>query len=143
MESYGAKRWVSILGFSIQPSEIAKFALVIFTASYMSDNHEKVKTFKGLLPVLGVGGIMCLLIMLEPSMSVTMCIAYVPVFAAWDGYVETAVGETQKLKIVDTDNLNTIIASGASPDTDITNGTSYSAMSCRIFVSSRHQLQHH
>ena len=32
MESYGAKRWVSILGFSIQPSEIAKFALVIFTA---------------------------------------------------------------------------------------------------------------
>ena len=68
MESYGAKRWVSILGFSIQPSEIAKFALVIFTASYMSKNHEKVKTFKGLLPVL------------EPSMSVTMCIAFVTLF---------------------------------------------------------------
>ena len=80
MESYGAKRWVSILGFSIQPSEIAKFALVIFTAAYMSDNHEKVKTLKGLMPVLIVGGLMCLLIMLEPSMSVTMCIAFVPLF---------------------------------------------------------------
>ena len=80
MESYGAKRWVSILGISLQPSEIAKFALVIFTASYMSDNHEKVKTFKGLLPVLCVGGAMCVLIMLEPSMSVTMCIAFVTLF---------------------------------------------------------------
>lgn len=80
MESYGAKRWVSILGFSIQPSEIAKFALVIFTAGYMSDNHDKVKTFKGLLPVLVVGGAMCVLIMLEPSMSVTMCIAFVTLF---------------------------------------------------------------
>lgn len=80
LESYGAKRWVSILGFSIQPSEVAKFALVIFTASYMSENHEKVKTFKGLLPVLAVGGVMCVLIMVEPSMSVTMCIAFVTLF---------------------------------------------------------------
>ena len=80
MESYGAKRWVSILGFSIQPSEIAKFALVIFTASYMSENHQKVKTLKGLLPVLAVGGTFCVLIMLEPSMSVTMCIGFVLLF---------------------------------------------------------------
>lgn len=80
MESYGAKRWVSILGISLQPSEIAKFALVIFTASYMSASHDKVKTFKGLLPVLCVGGAMCVLIMLEPSMSVTMCIAFVTLF---------------------------------------------------------------
>lgn len=80
MESYGAKRWVSLLGFSIQPSEIAKFALVIFTAGYMSDHHDKVKTFKGLMPVLIVGGLMCILIMLEPSMSVTMCIAFVTLF---------------------------------------------------------------
>lgn len=80
MESYGAKRWVSILGFSIQPSEIAKFALVIFTASYMSENHEQVKTLKGLMPVLLVGGTLCVLIMLEPSMSVTMCIGFVTLF---------------------------------------------------------------
>jgi len=80
VESYGAKRWISLLGISIQPSEIAKFALVIFIASYMSDNHDKVKTFKGLFPVLAVGGIICLLTMLEPSMSVTMCIAFVTLF---------------------------------------------------------------
>lgn len=79
-ESFGAKRWISLLGFSIQPSEVAKFALVIFVASYLSQNYDKVKSFKGLLPVLFVGGIMCVLIMLEPSMSVTMCICFVCFF---------------------------------------------------------------
>lgn len=80
VESFGAKRWLSILGFSIQPSEIAKFSLVIFVASYMSDNHEKVKTFKGLFPVLVVAGTFAVLIMLEPSMSVTMCLGFVTLF---------------------------------------------------------------
>ena len=80
MESYGAKRWVSLLGFSVQPSEIAKFALVIFISSYMSQNYDKVKTIRGLLPVLLVAGLFCVLIMLEPSMSVTMCIAFVTLF---------------------------------------------------------------
>ncbi len=80
VENYGAKRWVSILGFSIQPSEIAKFALVVFMASYMADNYNKIKTFKGLIPILAVAGVFCLLIMLEPSMSVTMCICFVTLF---------------------------------------------------------------
>ena len=79
-ESYGAKRWISLFGFSIQPSEIAKFALVIFIASYMSDNHDKIKTLKGLLPVLVVAGTLCVLIILEPSMSVTMCVGFVTLF---------------------------------------------------------------
>ena len=80
MESYGAKRWISLFGFSIQPSEIAKFALVIFIAGFLSENHEKAKTLKGLFPVLIVAGVICLLTMLEPSMSVTMCIGFVTLF---------------------------------------------------------------
>ena len=79
-ESYGAKRWISLLGFSLQPSEIAKFALVVFCAAYLSDNHDKIKTLKGLLPVLGVAGLLCLLVILEPSMSVTMCLAFTTFF---------------------------------------------------------------
>ena len=46
VESYGAKRWINVLGFSIQPSEIAKFALVLFLSSYLSDHHDKIKKFK-------------------------------------------------------------------------------------------------
>ncbi len=80
VESYGAKRWVSILGFSIQPSEVAKFTLVLFCASYLSDNHEKIKNFKTLLPVVFVAGALCLLVILEPSMSVTMCLLLITFF---------------------------------------------------------------
>lgn len=79
-ESYGAKRWISLLGFSLQPSEIAKFALVVFCAAYLSEHHDKIKTLKGLLPVLGVAGLLCLLVILEPSMSVTMCLAFTTLF---------------------------------------------------------------
>ncbi len=80
VESYGAKRWISLLGISIQPSEIAKFAVILFLASYLADNHEKIKTFKGLLPPLVVAGIVCVLVIIEPSMSVTMCLAFVTFF---------------------------------------------------------------
>lgn len=80
VQSYGANRWVSILGISIQPSELAKFALILYLASYLSDNHEKIKTFKGLIPPLVVAGLLCLLVIIEPSMSVTMCLLFLTFF---------------------------------------------------------------
>ena len=80
VKSYGASRWINLFGVSIQPSEITKFALVLFLASYLSDNHENIKTFKGLLVPIGVAGILCLLVIIEPSMSVTMCLALTTFF---------------------------------------------------------------
>ena len=80
VQSYGANRWVSILGISVQPSELAKFALILYLASYLSDNHEKIKTFKGLIPPLVVAGLLCLLVIIEPSMSVTMCLLFLTFF---------------------------------------------------------------
>ena len=80
VQSYGANRWVSILGVSIQPSELAKFALILYLASYLYDNHEKIKTFKGLIPPLVVAGLLCLLVIIEPSMSVTMCLLFLTFF---------------------------------------------------------------
>ena len=74
VSNYGAKRWIRLPGFTIQSSEITKFCFIIFSASYLSKNYDKVKTFKGIIPVLFVGGFICLLIMLEPNMSITMCV---------------------------------------------------------------------
>ena len=50
---------------------------MIFASAYMSKNYEKMTTFKGILPVLISGGIICVLIILEPNMSITMCVAIV------------------------------------------------------------------
>lgn len=72
--NYGATRWIGVGGVTIQPSEFAKYALVIFSAGYMSENIGKMRKFKGMIPVLFVGGIICGLIIIEPNMSVTMCV---------------------------------------------------------------------
>ncbi len=73
----GARRWIGFAGLNLQSSEVAKFGFVIFSACYLSKNYEKTKTFKGILPILIAGGIICLFVMLEPNMSVTMCIGLV------------------------------------------------------------------
>ena len=72
--NYGATRWIGFGSFTLQPSEIAKYAFVLFAAAYFSKNYEKVKTFTGVLPVLAVGVLFCILIIAEPNMSITMCV---------------------------------------------------------------------
>lgn len=77
VSNYGATRWIKLPGFTIQSSEIAKFCFILSASAYLSNNYKKVKTFKGILPVVLSGGIMCLLIILEPNMSITMCVGIV------------------------------------------------------------------
>lgn len=75
MTNYGATRWINLRFITFQPSEIAKFSFIVLSASLLSKSSEKIKSFKGLLPVLFVGGIYCVLIILEPNMSITICMA--------------------------------------------------------------------
>lgn len=85
VEKYGANRWINLGLFTIQPSEFAKFAFVLFSASYLSDNYDKVQNFKTLLPVLGIGLTYCALIILEPNMSITMCMGLIMLFMLFIG----------------------------------------------------------
>ncbi|MCL2433055.1 MAG: putative lipid II flippase FtsW [Clostridia bacterium] len=72
---YGARRWLN-LGVSVQPSEIAKLALVVFLAWYMTRNHARMKKFgvaffpPGLLLGLFAG-----IILLQPNMSTAVVLA--------------------------------------------------------------------
>ena len=75
VENYGAKRWIGFGGFTIQPSEIAKFSLILFSATYFSAYKDRTTTFIGVMPVLLFGGATCLFVILEPNMSITVCIA--------------------------------------------------------------------
>lgn len=77
MSANGARRWIGFGPISIQSSEVAKFGFVIFASSYMSKNYKKMKSFVGTLPVILTGGVMCLLILLEPNLSVTLCLGMV------------------------------------------------------------------
>ena len=72
--NYGATRWIGIGSLTVQPSELAKFAYVMFAAGYVAKDPARVGNFRGILPLLGGGLGICALIMLEPNMSVTMCV---------------------------------------------------------------------
>lgn len=77
VENYGARRWIRLPGFTIQSSEIAKFCFVVFASGYLSRRNGDIKHFKTILPVVAAGAAMCLLIILEPNMSITMCVGIV------------------------------------------------------------------
>jgi cell division protein FtsW len=74
IERLGARRWIGFGGFTIQPSEIAKFAFVIFAAAMLSKCDFTASRFRTVLKVLAAGGIMCALILAEPNLSITLCL---------------------------------------------------------------------
>ncbi len=74
--STGVHRWIRIPGLGqFQPSELAKFALVLLFAHLISLNHKKMKTFsKGFLPLFLLLGVTCVLVIIEPHLSGTLLI---------------------------------------------------------------------
>lgn len=73
----GIHRWIRIPGLGqFQPSELAKFALVLLFAHIISRHHKQMKTFKrGFLPLGFILGLTCALVIIEPHLSGTMLIA--------------------------------------------------------------------
>ncbi|HLP14657.1 MAG TPA: putative peptidoglycan glycosyltransferase FtsW [Bacteroidota bacterium] len=69
-ETKGAVRWLSLGGFSFQPSEFAKFALLFHLSTLLSTKKEKLNDLKkGFIPLLWWVGIVTLLVLLQPNFS--------------------------------------------------------------------------
>lgn len=85
VEVYGARRWINLPGFTVQPSDLAKFCLVVFASAHLAKNYKKAKHFSTLLPVIFAGAAMCFLIILEPNMSITICVLCVTMFMLFVG----------------------------------------------------------
>ncbi len=82
----GGKRWLNIAGISIQPSELAKFGLMIFMCSYMSRHRNEMNTFRfGMLPMLIAIGAIAGLVMLQPNMSMAVIIGFIGVVLLYLG----------------------------------------------------------
>ena len=64
----GSVRWLKILGFSFQPSELAKLGLIIFLAYFLAKKEEKIRSFSfGFLPTILLSGLVIGLIIKEPD----------------------------------------------------------------------------
>ncbi|SMO48012.1 stage V sporulation protein E [Melghirimyces algeriensis] len=82
----GARSWLGIGAFSIQPSEFMKLAVILFLARYFMLNAREAQTFvKGLVIPLSVAGAAFALIMLQPDLgtgTVLLGTAMVLIFSA-------------------------------------------------------------
>lgn len=66
----GSRRWLNLMGLSMQPSEFAKYAMVIFMAGALDRRGEEIRNFfAGVIPLLIVPGVMFLLILEQPNLS--------------------------------------------------------------------------
>ena len=71
----GTRRWFRVASFSFQPVELAKLALVVYLAAFLTRRQEVLRSFgRGLLPLLVVAGGMAALTILQPDLgnSVTL-----------------------------------------------------------------------
>jgi cell division protein FtsW len=72
----GARRWIDIGPVNFQPSELARLVVVIWCAMLASKKGELVREFKrGVLPFLLVLGLISVLILLEPNLSMATLVA--------------------------------------------------------------------
>jgi len=81
IEVKGAKRWLGVGSFTIQPSEFAKLAIIIFLAFKLSVDNGKIRQFtRGLCPYLGIIVFISGLILMEKHLSgmvVVMAVSFV------------------------------------------------------------------
>ena len=69
----GARSWIKIGPFGLQPSEFAKLGMIIFLAKYLANNQKNLSSIKkGVFPILLIIGIIFGLIMLEPDFGSAM-----------------------------------------------------------------------
>ncbi len=80
----GAKRWIGFGSFSFQPSEVAKFAIIVFLARSLTVNTQALKTFtKGFLPYIVIIGLLAMLVFIEPHLSAAIVIALTGFIILW------------------------------------------------------------
>ena len=72
----GARRWVNLGVLTIQPSELAKFAVVVWCAMLAAKKGEQIRTFQtGVLPFIVILTPIVGMIFLEPSLSMAVLVA--------------------------------------------------------------------
>jgi cell division protein FtsW len=74
----GARRWLTFGFFSIQPTEMAKLAVVLYLAAFLANPTRRITDWRrGFLPPVAVVSSLCLLIVVEPDLGSIVVIGLV------------------------------------------------------------------
>lgn len=68
------KRWIVLGPVNFQPSEVAKFAIILLFSSLIAGNSKQMKSFKFIFFLVVLLGLTCGLVVLEPHFSATILI---------------------------------------------------------------------
>ncbi len=76
--NYSPARWLHLGNFSIQTSDIARLAMIIFLAAYVDHYREQIKDFyNGFAPPIGIIAVMMVLIVIQPDFSTAAMIGLI------------------------------------------------------------------
>jgi cell division protein FtsW len=75
LDANGAKRWLGAGPMQIQPSEVAKLALILYAAALIAAEPGRTRSLYGVRPLLLVGAVMALLVLVEPDLGTALVIA--------------------------------------------------------------------
>jgi cell division protein FtsW len=70
----GASRWLGAGPLQVQPSEVAKLALVLYAAGLIASKPERTRSLQGMRPLLLVGAVMGGLVAIEPDLGTAIVI---------------------------------------------------------------------
>ena len=72
----GAHRWIDLGFLQVQPSELAKVALILYGADLLARKPKRARSLEGMMPFLLVAGLAALLIVVEPDLGSALIIAF-------------------------------------------------------------------
>jgi len=72
----GSSRWLGSGFLQIQPSEVAKVALILYAADLLAAKPKRARSIQGMMPFLLVVGTACLLIVVEPDLGTSLVVAF-------------------------------------------------------------------
>lgn len=76
VELKGATRWINLGFTTFMPSDAIKFGSIIFFAAFLSNKRDRIGTLvQGTIPSLGIIGLSCLFIYLQPDLGTTLTLA--------------------------------------------------------------------
>ncbi len=96
----GAQRWVRLAGFSIQPIEFFKFAMVLYMAATLSSVKDFRRDYKKLIPSLSIFVLALAVLLVQPNYSMLLvlcCVVSVMIFMSglplsWAGWISAPLG---------------------------------------------------
>ncbi len=91
VKGMNVRRWFVIGPVNFQPSEVAKFAIIVVFSTLIAANQKKMKSFKFILILLAILGVTCFLVVKEPHLSATLLIAVIGIVLIYVGGLDRKI----------------------------------------------------